>query len=378
MKLNSSNQLEFLGGAGKCLIYEEHYVDVLTFNVLRIRNTEASNNRMISSGVGATLDVLQITDSGISSAVEITVTQLLSNNYNSNGINDVSFKRNGIELMKIKSTDVEFAENIVMKQDKKAHFNVETDKDVYITCFTESNVRVLELYNQDPVGQVRIGVDDDPAVINLSKNNITVSGDLVSSTGHGVTTDEICTNIYDTRYNTGDVAWQYNNNAYMYFDASENTFKFGVNLVCESTDFSCRDITCNELTYNSLVSASDRALKENIEDVETDCVDILKKVQVKKFNMKESNKKQIGFIAQDVMEAIPNDFENVIGKVNKDFMGLDYTKMGVILWKCCQEQQSKIEHLESRLFEVENFIKDYVKPKPKSKAKAKAKAKKII
>ena len=123
----------------------------------------------------------------------------------------------------------------------------------------------------------------------------------------------------------------------MYFDASENTFKFGVNLVCESTDFSCRDFTCNELTYSSLVSASDRALKENIEDVETDCVDILKKVQVKKFNMKESNKKQIGFIAQDVMEAIPNDFENVIGKVNKDFMGLDYTKMGVIFWKCCQE-----------------------------------------
>ena len=161
----------------------------------------------------------------------------------------------------------------------------------------------------------------------------------------------------------------------MYFDASENTFKFGGNLVCESTDFSCRDITCNELTYNSLVSASDRTIKENIEDVETDCVDILKKVQVKKFNMKESNKKQIGFIAKDVMEAIPNDFENAIGKVNKDFLGLDFTKMGVILWKCCQEQQSKIEHLESRLFEVENFIKDYVKPEPKSKAETKAKAK---
>ena len=101
MKLNSGNQLEFLGGAGKCLIYEEQYVDVSTFNVFRIRNTEASDNRMISFGVGATLDVLQITDTGISSAVEITATQLLSNNYNSNGVNDVSFKRNGVELMKI-------------------------------------------------------------------------------------------------------------------------------------------------------------------------------------------------------------------------------------------------------------------------------------
>ena len=128
MKLNSSNQLEFLGGAGKCLIYEEQYIDVL--NILGIRNTEASNKRIISLGVGATLDVLQIIDSGISSAVEITATQLLSNNYNSNGVNDVSFKRNGVEFMKIKSTNVEFAENIVMKQDKKAYFNVETNKDV--------------------------------------------------------------------------------------------------------------------------------------------------------------------------------------------------------------------------------------------------------
>ena len=277
--------------------------------------------------------------------------------------------------MKIKSTDVEFAENTVMKQDKKAYFNIETNKDVYINCFTESNVRVLALYNQGPVGQIRIGVDDNPAVIGLSKNKITATGDLVSSVGYGLTTDEVFTNPYDTRYNTGDVAWQYNNNAYMYFDASENTFKFGVNLVCESTDFCCRDITCNEHTYLSLVSASDRALKENIEDVETDCVDILKKVQVKKFNMKESNEKQIGFIAQDVMEAIPNDFENVIGKVHKDFLELDYTKMGVILWKCCQEQQSKIEYLEATMYEMMQEIKE-LKGKPRAKAKAKSKVEK--
>ena len=271
------------------------------------------------------------------------------NELSSKPLTDLTLQRAGTEKMKIYDTYVDFADDIALKLNKKVCFNVEIGKDVYMNCFTESNVRVLALYNQDPEGRVRIGVDDNPAVINLSKNNITVSGDLVSSTGHGVTTDEVFTNIYDTRYNTGDVAWQYNNNAYMYFDASENTFKFGVNLVCESTDFSCRDITCNELTYNSLVSASDRALKKNIEDVEIDCVDILKKVQVKKFKMKESNKKQIGFIAQDVMEAIPNDFENVIGKVNKDFLGLDYTKMGVmreficfsrswtsVIFQCCE------------------------------------------
>ena len=70
MKLNTSNQLEFMGGNSKSVIYEDSYFDLATFNVLRIRNTETSDNRIISFGVGATLDVLQITDSGISSAVE--------------------------------------------------------------------------------------------------------------------------------------------------------------------------------------------------------------------------------------------------------------------------------------------------------------------
>ena len=110
--------------------------------------------------------------------------------------------------MKIYDTYVDFADDIVLKLNKKAYFNVEIGKDVYMNCFTENNVKVLTLYNQDPVGQTRLGVDDNPAVLNLSKNNITVSGDLVSTTGKGITTDEIFTNIYDTRYNTGDVAWQ--------------------------------------------------------------------------------------------------------------------------------------------------------------------------
>ena len=45
--------------------------------------------------------------------------------------------------------------------------------------------------------------------------------------------------------------------------------------------------------------------------------------------------------------------------------------MNSILWGAVREQQQKIEHLETRLFEVENFIKDFVKPKPKAKAQSK-------
>ena len=50
---------------------------------------------------------------------------------------------------------------------------------------------------------------------------------------------------------------------------------------------------------------------------------------------------------------------------------LSYIKLTGILWGVCREQQDKIEHLEARLFEVENVIKDMTKPRPKAKSKSK-------
>ncbi len=71
-------------------------------------------------------------------------------------------------------------------------------------------------------------------------------------------------------------------------------------------------------------------------------------------------------------------------------------KLSVIFWKALQEQilkneekDFKIEHLEARLFEVEDIIKELIgikagkgkgeaKPKAKSKSKAKHENKKIV
>ena len=55
-------------------------------------------------------------------------------------------------------------------------------------------------------------------------------------------------------------------------------------------------------------------------------------------------------------------------------------KLSVVFWGCCQEQQSKIEHLESRLFELEDIVKELKgkkTTKPKAKAKSKSKAEKM-
>ena len=82
-------------------------------------------------------------------------------------------------------------------------------------------------------------------------------------------------------------------------------------------------------------------------------------------------KNHIGFIANEIAEVIPDEWENIVITDDEGIKKLSYVKMNVVLWGCVREQQSRIEHLESRLFEVENFIKDYIKPKPKAKSKSK-------
>ena len=57
---------------------------------------------------------------------------------------------------------------------------------------------------------------------------------------------------------------------------------------------------------------------------------------------------------------------------------LSYIKLTGILWGVCREQQTKIEWLESSVYELIEEIKELKckdKPRPKPKAKPKAEAK---
>ena len=74
-------------------------------------------------------------------------------------------------------------------------------------------------------------------------------------------------------------------------------------------------------------------------------------------------------------DVIPPEFENIVN-VNQDGIKmLDYLKMNAILWGCVQEQQTKIEWLESSVYELQEAMKELMKRKLKSKAKAKSKSK---
>ena len=50
---------------------------------------------------------------------------------------------------------------------------------------------------------------------------------------------------------------------------------------------------------------------------------------------------------------------------------LSYVKLNTVLWGAVREQQQKIQNLEASVYELQEAMKDLVKPKAKSKAKAK-------
>ena len=80
------------------------------------------------------------------------------------------------------------------------------------------------------------------------------------------------------------------------------------------------------LTASAVNAASDFKLKENIKEVSTKtCDDIVKYFQVKEFNMKGKENKQVGFIAQDVVNSkIDKEWANFASKGKNDFSRIDY------------------------------------------------------
>ena len=154
----------------------------------------------------------------------------------------------------------------------------------------------------------------------------------------------------------------------------------------ETLDFDCSiDNTGRSVIGNILdTTVSDERLKTDIEDVDTNFTSCIKSVKVKTFKYKDDKYKtndNYGFIAQELKEHLPKECKNIV-KENKDktsddkFLSINYMKLSVVLWKALQEEINKREHIESRLFELEDIVKELKgkkTTKPKAKAKTKAK-----
>ncbi len=138
-----------------------------------------------------------------------------------------------------------------------------------------------------------------------------------------------------------DISFRYAGTVYMFYDKSLSNFQMRTDIVSDS------NITCVALT-----ETSDEKMKEDIDFVHTNCSDVVKKIPVRKYHMKnDKNKKlNIGFVAQECLSSI-TDFENVVD-VSGDTMSLNYGRMCSVLWKCVQEQMERVDKLEAEITEL--------------------------
>jgi len=94
-------------------------------------------------------------------------------------------------------------------------------------------------------------------------------------------------------------------------------------------------------------NTSDRNYKENIEDLPYGLAEVLQ-LQARKYNVKGYEPKQIGFIAQEVEEILPELVDGEEGS-----KGLAYSNITAVLVKAIQEQQAIINDLKARIETLE-------------------------
>lgn len=118
-------------------------------------------------------------------------------------------------------------------------------------------------------------------------------------------------------------------------------------------------ITSNSATTIAFNNASDQRLKENIQNSGSAIQD-LKDIQVRQFDWKDEidTHRDFGFVAQELVNVVPEAVTQGTDELDENgkpvrSWGVDYSHIVPRLVKVCQEQQTKIEELESRITALE-------------------------
>ena len=144
---------------------------------------------------------------------------------------------------------------------------------------------------------------------------------------HSSTTPSVLLSIdktFGTTVNTGS----FTNNAPPTFN--ENVTVLGTKkLLCNTLEPSTGtniDFTATTVTINgTFVDSSDSRLKYDIVNIKSKCMNVIKKFKPKKFKRHDRNdggKTHIEYIADEVLKAIPKEFENIVCK-DKEYVGLN-------------------------------------------------------
>ena len=152
--------------------------------------------------------------------------------------------------------------------------------------------------------------------------------------------------------NTGS----FTNNASSTFNENvtvAGTKKLLCNLIEPSTGTNI-DLTASTVTINgTFVDSSDSRLKYDIDNIKSNCMNVIKKFKPKKFKRHDRNdggKTHIGYIADEVLKAIPKEFENVVSK-DREYLGLNYLVLPVLVHKAVLELNDKVDKLEKEIKE---------------------------
>ena len=158
---------------------------------------------------------------------------------------------------------------------------------------------------------------------------------------------------FGTTVNTGS----FTNNASSTFNENvkvAGTKKLLCNLIEPATGTNI-DLTATTVTINgTFVDSSDSRLKYDIDNVKSNCMNIIKKFKPKKFKRHDRNdggKTHIGYIADEVLKAIPKEFENVVSQ-DREYLGLNYLVLPVLVHKAVLELNDKIDKLEKEVKEL--------------------------
>ena len=398
-------------------------------NIFDIRNLHPiADNPMIryrvGEGGGETI-VCEMTNDAVSfqrNVIVGTAYELKTNAIDTVNDNDLVISRNNIPFLTLDkfTEDTVEKEAIICSKQLRANSNILV-QNLQINQFS-SGVEYADfrLHNADSVMRFYVGnstnanfqitnagisLNRETTIGSVKTNTIDTNTDtdlLIKRSG----TEALRIRASDNLILTSDTSYfsspKVYSNEYLNRTSTYHTVFYGANSTSDgrveymrwnrteqSLDFNAPiDNTGIAITGNIIdTTVSDERLKTNIEDVDTDFTSCIKNVKVKTFKYKDDKYKtndNYGFVAQELKEHLPKECKNIVkeNKVkNEDetFLSINYMKLSVVLWKALQEEIDKREHIESRLFELEDIVKEMrgkKTTKPKAKAKSKTKAEK--
>ena len=133
-------------------------------------------------------------------------------------------------------------------------------------------------------------------------------------------------------------------------------------LIGSASSTSWSDIGTNGKVYtqssyiyaDAFYAASDRRLKENIKDLDLNCLDLVNNINLREFSWKddEEHKPVIGAIAQELRQVLPEKYvHEFIGgqETDDEYLSINDSKLVYLLIGAIQEQQKEIESLKAKI-----------------------------